>query len=46
MNESIPRSIDAVVIGAGQAGLLMSWHLQAAGRPHVLLDRCDILGGG
>ena len=41
-----PRSIDTVVIGAGQAGLLMSWHLQRAGRSHVVLDRRETLGGG
>lgn len=46
MNETLPRSIDAVVIGAGHAGLLMSWHLQAAGRSHVVLDRRETLGGG
>jgi putative flavoprotein involved in K+ transport len=46
MNEALPRSIDAVVIGAGQAGLLMSWHLQAAGRPHVVVDARETLGGG
>ncbi len=46
MNEELPRSIDTVVIGAGQAGLIMSWHLQAAGRPHVVLDRRETLGGG
>lgn len=46
MSGSLPRSIDAVVIGAGQAGLIMSWHLQRAGRDHVVLDRRDTLGGG
>ena len=37
---------DVAVIGAGQAGLSMSWHLQAAGREHVLLERRATLGGG
>lgn len=41
-----PRSIEVVVIGAGQAGLMMSWHLQRAGREHVVLERRDTLGGG
>lgn len=30
---------DTVVVGGGQAGLAMSWHLQARGREHVLLER-------
>ena len=46
MDGALPRSIDTVVIGAGQAGLLMSWHLQQAGRTHVVLDRRETLGGG
>ncbi len=43
---TLPKHIDAVVVGAGQAGLTMSWHLRRAGREHVLLDRRDRLGGG
>ena len=46
MDGELPRSIETVVIGAGQAGLIMSWHLQQAGRPHVVLDRRETLGGG
>ena len=46
MDGPLPRSIDTVVIGAGQAGLLMSWHLQQGGREHVVLDRRETLGGG
>ncbi|MEX1170949.1 MAG: NAD(P)-binding domain-containing protein [Chloroflexota bacterium] len=46
MKDELPRSIETVVIGAGQAGLIMSWHLQTAGRPHVVLDRRETLGGG
>ena len=42
----LPRSIDTVVIGAGHGGLLMSWHLQQAGRDHVVLERRQTLGGG
>ncbi|MCJ7712579.1 MAG: NAD(P)-binding protein, partial [Chloroflexi bacterium] len=43
---SLPTRVDTVVIGAGQAGLTMSWHLQQAGRDHVLLDGRTSLGGG
>jgi putative flavoprotein involved in K+ transport len=43
---TLPRHVDAVVVGAGQAGLTMSWYLRRAGRDHVLLDRRDRLGGG
>ena len=46
MGETLPRTIETVVIGAGQSGLIMSWHLQRAGRPHVVLDRRETLGGG
>ena len=42
----LPRSVETVVIGAGQAGLMMSWHLQRAGREHVVLERRPTLGGG
>ena len=45
MNE-LPRRIEAVVVGAGQAGLTMSWYLRQAGREHVVLERRDRLGGG
>ncbi|MBF8289864.1 MAG: dependent oxidoreductase [Chloroflexi bacterium] len=34
------------MIGAGQAGLTMSWFLQRAGRDHVVLERRSTLGGG
>ena len=42
----LPRTIDTVVVGAGQAGLTMSWYLREAGREHIVLDRRDRLGGG
>jgi putative flavoprotein involved in K+ transport len=42
----LPRTIDAVVIGAGQAGLIMSRLLQEAGREHVVVERRETLGGG
>lgn len=31
--------IDSVVVGGGQAGLSVSWHLKRAGREHLVLDR-------
>ena len=40
------RSIETVVVGAGQAGLVMSRILGEAGREHVVLDRRSTLGGG
>lgn len=40
------RSVESVIVGAGQAGLVMSALLGAAGREHVLLDRRATLGGG
>jgi putative flavoprotein involved in K+ transport len=40
------RSVETVVVGAGQAGLVASWFLRAQGREHVLLDRRPTLGGG
>lgn len=46
MSQPFPRSIDTVVIGAGQAGLVMSWQLERAGRNHVVVDRRETLGGG
>ena len=43
---SLSRQAETVVIGAGQAGLAMSWHLGQAGRDHVVLERRPTLGGG
>ena len=43
---SVPSAVEAVVVGAGQAGLSMSWHLARAGRSHVVLDARPTLGGG
>ncbi len=31
--------IDTIVVGGGQAGLSVSWHLKQAGREHLVLDR-------
>jgi len=38
--------VETIVVGAGQAGLVMSWHLRAAGTEHVVLERRSALGGG
>jgi putative flavoprotein involved in K+ transport len=40
------RSVDTVIVGAGQAGLLVSAGLSRLGRDHVVLDRRAALGGG
>ena len=40
------RSVETVVVGAGQAGLVVSCLLSQASREHVLLDRRSSLGGG
>jgi len=34
--------IDTIVVGAGQAGFSVSWHLKQAGREHLVLDRGQI----
>src|SRR5262249_53053893 len=43
---AVDRSIDTVIVGAGQAGLAVSRLLREAGREHVLLERRPALGGG
>ena len=45
-SDAHPRQVETVVVGAGQAGLVMSSFLSDAGREHVLLGRRDTLGGG
>jgi putative flavoprotein involved in K+ transport len=40
------RQVETIVVGAGQAGLVMSSFLRDAGREHVVLDRRETLGGG
>ena len=35
------RLLDVVVVGGGQAGLAMAWHLQRQGLDFVVLDRED-----
>ena len=42
----IPSSIDTVIVGAGQAGLVMSRFLGRAGRDHIVIERRSTLGGG
>lgn len=44
-SERLPRSVDTAIVGAGQAGLAMSWYLGRAGREHVLLEGRELLGG-
>jgi putative flavoprotein involved in K+ transport len=46
MTTSLPRRTETVIVGAGQAGLTMSWWLQQGGREHVLIERRTTLGGG
>ena len=40
------RSVETVVVGAGQAGLIVSTLLRRAGREHLVFDRRSTLGGG
>jgi putative flavoprotein involved in K+ transport len=42
MTERSPEHHDVVVIGAGQAGLSMSWYLTSAGIDHIVLERDSI----
>jgi putative flavoprotein involved in K+ transport len=46
LGSNLPRSVETVVVGAGQAGLTMSWFLRQAGREHLVVDRRERLGGG
>lgn len=43
---SLPARIETVIVGAGQAGLTMSWYLRQGDREHVVLERWPRLGGG
>ena len=40
------KAVDVLVVGAGHAGLAMSFFLTRAGREHVVVERRDMLGGG
>lgn len=42
---SLDEVLDSVVVGAGQAGLSASYHLQRRGVDHVVLDADDAPGG-
>ncbi len=42
---TLPADVEAVVIGAGQAGLSASWHLRRLGVEHVVLDGGSTAGG-
>ena len=42
----LPTTVETVVVGAGHAGLTMSWFLREAGRDHIVLERRASLGGG
>jgi putative flavoprotein involved in K+ transport len=35
----LPERVDVAVVGGGQAGLSLSWHLRRAGVDHVVLER-------
>lgn len=37
-----PQSVDTVIIGGGQSGLAVSWHLRRLGREHVILERARV----
>lgn len=39
------KPLDALVIGAGQAGLAAAWHLQRASRSFLVLEASDAVGG-
>lgn len=36
------KYVDTIVVGGGQAGLSVSWHLKRVGREHLVLDRGQI----
>jgi len=38
----VSERVETVVIGGGQAGLAMSWHLRQLGREHLVLERARI----
>jgi putative flavoprotein involved in K+ transport len=42
---TLPSRVETVVIGAGHAGLTMSWFLAQAGRDHIVLERQSRAGG-
>lgn len=42
--EREPERVETVVVGGGQAGLSVAYHLARAGRPFVILDASDRIG--
>ena len=38
------RHVETVIIGGGQAGLAVGYHLRQRGRPFVILDEHDRIG--
>jgi putative flavoprotein involved in K+ transport len=42
--ETVPESVNTVVIGGGQAGLSVGYHLQKRGVPFVIVDAHDRIG--
>jgi choline dehydrogenase-like flavoprotein len=37
--DAVFEKVDTIVVGAGQAGLAMSYHLKRLGREHVIIER-------
>ena len=37
------KTIETLIIGAGQAGLSLSYHLTQRGKPHLLLEQANRL---
>jgi putative flavoprotein involved in K+ transport len=42
---SLRRDVDVLIVGAGHAGLAMSYFLTEAAREHIVVERRDTLGG-
>lgn len=40
--DALPKQVPVVVIGGGQAGLSVSWHLKAAGIEHLVLEKHSV----
>jgi putative flavoprotein involved in K+ transport len=45
LTEAATERFDTIVIGGGQAGLAMGYHLKKQGRPFVILDANERIGG-
>jgi putative flavoprotein involved in K+ transport len=46
MHATLPESVNTLIVGAGQAGLVLSSMLSRAGHEHVLVEARPTLGGG